>query len=147
MLHQLQGRGDAAREYLALAAEHGERLPESKRLLAEAMNAIFIEHDMERAELLSAKLQQEHPGKEDTKIWIGQACQADGKPLDAIRNLRESLARDPNNLLATATLADVLAQLGEIESAGGILMDAMKRHPEAEKAIHERMDRMKETGG
>ena len=111
------------------------------------MTAIFIEHDMERAEMLSAKLKQEHPGKEDTQIWIGQACQAEGKPLDAIRNLRESLARDPNNLLATATLADVLAQLGEVESAGGILMDAMKRHPESEQAINERMDRMKESGG
>ena len=70
--------------------EQSRHLPESKRLLADAMTALCIEHDMERAEMLSAKLQQQHPGKEDTQIWIGQACQAEGKPLHAMKRHPES---------------------------------------------------------
>jgi Tfp pilus assembly protein PilF len=69
-------------------------------------------------------------------LWWGRALSdLNLEPLKATRKLSQALEMDPNDLLATAALAEQLAKLGAMEDARTILLQARENKPASGDAI------------
>lgn len=130
------GDVDAAMPFLDQALTRAEELPDTERLLAQALSAFYGDRDPDKAASLFTDLAQQFPRYGEGQLWWGRALADLGEdPLEATMKLSQALAMNPNDLLATATLAEQLAQLGATEDARAMLLEAREQNPDALEAI------------
>jgi len=111
-------------------------IPNNERLLAQALSAFYRDHDPETGASLFAELVEQFPQFGEGHLWWGRAlADLDENPLEATMMFSKALAMDPNDLLATAALAEQLARLGATEDARTILLEAREQNPSAGEAI------------
>jgi TolB-like protein/predicted Ser/Thr protein kinase len=137
-------RGDveAATAELERVSSEADALPRAEKLLAQALNAYYVDRDPELGNRQIEMLLQQFPRHAGANVWWGRALfDVAGKPLAAARKLHVALEQDSNDLLAVAALAEQLHRLGASEDARQMLVEAQKRNPDAAAAL----DRMLES--
>jgi len=135
-IHLIDGDVDAALPLLQQALARAEEIPDTERILAQALSSFYGDHDAETATSLLATLVERFPQYGEGYLWWGRALSdLDENPLEATRKLGQALEMDPNDLLATAALADLLARLGATEDARTMLLEARERNPNAGDGI------------
>jgi len=134
--HLIGGEVDAALPLLEQVVTRAEEIPATERMLAQALNVFYGSRDAEAGTSLISGLLEQFPQYGEGYLWWGRALSdLGGEPLDATRKLGQALEMDPNDLLATAALADQLARLGAIEDARTMLAEARERNPSAAAGI------------
>jgi tetratricopeptide (TPR) repeat protein len=132
----IDGDVEAALPMLEQALAHAEEIPANERMLAQALNTFYRNRDVETGTSLMAQLVEQFPRYGESYLWWGRALSdLDRKPLEAARKLSQALEMDPNDLLATAALAEQLARLGATEDARTMLLEARERNPEVGESI------------
>jgi Tfp pilus assembly protein PilF len=126
------GDVDAATGSVRQVMLESERLPEADRMLAQALGAFLIGHDLDAGSAHLERLLEEHPRHRWANVlWARGLDELADDPLGATRKLQRAIEQDPNNLLAIASLADHLARFGAASDAEVILRDAATRNPQA----------------
>src|SRR5262249_55988639 len=82
------------------------------------------------------EFEKSYPKDLEGSIWKAMAdADVAGDRVEAIKVLRETLEKEPDNLAAVALLSEQVAVLGRPGDAAAILKDYLARHPDATKPL------------
>jgi predicted Zn-dependent protease len=140
---------DAATGSVRRVMLEADRLPEADRMLAQALDAFLIKHDLDAGSAHLEQLLKEHPRHRWANVlWARGLDELADDPMGATRKLRRAIEQDPNNLLAIASLANHLARFGAASDAEMILREASARNPDASvqlERVIEKLERRSES--
>ncbi len=126
----MSGERDDGMLWIGRAAGRAASMPEQERLLAEGLQAQFVEGDQALAEQRLRELVRLRPQEVEPLVWLAQNVSDD--PLEAIKPLRSAIDLDPNDPFAVAALVGQLRALGLPDDADAILDNFMQRNPTAD---------------
>ena len=130
-LHAMGQETEAEKQVQALAPDL-ERLAESDRLLAQALEAFIAQGDFETGSRFLEELTAKYPNHGAAYVlWAEALDELADDPLRATRKLQAALKQDPNNLPAIIALAKHLERFGATGDAELILRQAADRNPDA----------------
>ena len=130
-LHAMGDEAEAEKCVEELAPDL-ERLSESDRLLAQALDAFVSERDFDAGSRYLEQLTEKYPNHGAAYVlWARGLDELADDPLRATRKLQTALKQDPNNLPAIVALAKHLERFGASHDAELILRQAADRNPDA----------------
>jgi len=130
-LHAMGDEAEAEKCVEELAPDL-ERLSESDRLLAQALDAFVSERDFDAGSRYLEQLTEKYPNHGAAYVlWARGLDELADDPLQATRKLQAALKQDPNNLPAIVALAKHLERFGASHDAELILRQAADRNPDA----------------
>ncbi|HXV77197.1 MAG TPA: protein kinase, partial [Candidatus Polarisedimenticolaceae bacterium] len=130
------GDVDGATASVRQVVADAERLPEAERMLAEALESLWIRRDLEGGSARLERLIESYPRHRSAYVvWARALDRLGDDPLAATRKLQRAIEQDPNNLLAIVSLAEQMARFGATDDAEAILREAARRNPGAEASL------------
>jgi TolB-like protein/predicted Ser/Thr protein kinase len=142
-LHAAGDRDAATQHFRALREQH-DRLRPRERMLVEAYDRLFTQHDVEAGLGRLDEIVRQFPSDGTAYVlWAEALDEMAQDPFEATAKLREAIVLDPNNLPAVAALADQLARLGELNGARQLLEQAAQRNPRSAAPLMERVEAMR----